>query len=792
MQPPNRNYFSTLSLCVDKHGYGCVSLTRLLLAFLIVSFCTIVTAAEPEPRKFVFVGEASTSDYASKQDEGVAITSTFRTKPISRNPSAGESKLSGLTAAATDESIESPLFPVALVSMLDTNATELKRLHSQLLDIVDKLQSSGKSTEKARKTLIEIEQTRQRLLNMMSPSSANTQLQKIVHALYRHEIIWQLTLNALDTKNASQSTVAVATKTIRDREELLLAAQTLKRLAERRDYSYYGRPFLTRTKLDDFIHDLEQFCEISPDATTKVIINPAMQNVLIPVTQQIILTDWSNMLRSQINEERKSSRDRVAQSRPATDLLKLLETWSGDTVEPLELAAAVEQYEKTSSQNSMERLYELAKRLSVSKSETYQQLGAAVLHTYGDANLKVFVSEVLVNHFMPSSDQREISFRDRIMGNQVYGKSRTDSVAEVHFQPSPDSLIFTLNVAGQMSGTSRALTGMVTLFNNNVAIYQASKVVRFTEKGVQASSAKINVNNHVQLTGILTDMDDMPLFGKMATSMARSQYESREEQIRAESRQRTAAQVRAQIDHDTGERFAEFNRKYKQNVLKPLENFGLTMENSGSQTKPDWLMSSWKISSDTSLGSHTIAPLTLPGSFVDLKVHESALNAVIGQLELNGRKSTVGDLRKMFAKKLERAEIEKLHEHDDVVISFDEKNPVIIRFLDDKVKIELSLNMLKVGGNVFRDFGVTIYYKPKVADDGLLYMARDGIISLNGNIRSRSQIPLRAVFEKIFPEQRPVPLTPNVFQTDIRLGGLTTGMCRIENGWLAIAVIATQ
>ena len=53
----------------------------------------------------------------------------------------------------------------------------------------------------------------------------------------------------------------------------------------------------------------------------------------------------------------------------------------------------------------------------------------------------------------------------------------------------------------------------------------------------------------------------------------------------------------------------------------------------------------------------------------------------------------------------------------------------------------------------------------------------------------RAQIPLRGFFSKIFAPETRIPLRPKLFDRDERFAGLSTGLCRISNGWFAVSVV---
>ncbi|HBT78371.1 MAG TPA: hypothetical protein DEB39_15925, partial [Planctomycetaceae bacterium] len=503
------------------------------------------------------------------------------------------------------------------------------------------------------------------------------------------------------------------------------------------------------------------------------------------------LRDRANKIVLRIDDAKLTPIQRRVISNPAIAAWKTeLEKWTADTVDPIALLIAVEKYESSRNPAEMETLGHLATRMSRSRSEACRSLGSAVLAMYSGSNIKLYVSEVMINHFIPEQEPRTLMFRDVIARQPVVGRSLNESNVRISMIPTPDALAFSLDVSGKVATSSRSNAWITTLFSNNYARYSGQKRILWTEKGIETDPTRLSVNSRVWLQGIRTEIDNVPLFSGLVREMVRSQYEAREDQIRWESRQRVTREVRSQINKETETRFSELNRQYRESILTPMHEMGLFLENRGSSTNEHWLLASWQVRANESLGSHSPAPTTPEGSFADLKIHESALNTVLTRLALDGMTLTVGELKRLIEEKIKRPGLLGNGEYDDALITFAPSNPVVVRFIDGKVEIQLSIALLKGEGRVFRDFGILVRYEPERNAAGTLCMTRSGVIYLIGDIKPRNQIPLRATFGKIFPEKRPISLTPAIFDNDPRLYGLTTGLCRLENGWFALAVVA--
>jgi hypothetical protein len=112
---------------------------------------------------------------------------------------------------------------------------------------------------------------------------------------------------------------------------------------------------------------------------------------------------------------------------------------------------------------------------------------------------------------------------------------------------------------------------------------------------------------------------------------------------------------------------------------------------------------------------------------------------------------------------------------------------VVVRFIDGRAELTISIAALRLGKQTHRNFKAIVWYKPGYDDEsGHLVLKRDGYIGL---INVREQLVMRAAFGKIFPVSRPFPLVPKALESDPQFDYLTTGHCRIERGWFALALV---
>ena len=469
-----------------------------------------------------------------------------------------------------------------------------------------------------------------------------------------------------------------------------------------------------------------------------------------------------------------------------------LEKWRGDTVNPLQFLAALEQYEAERLLSEAEMLYDLSDRLVLCRSEKLQQLGKASRTIYDGPNVKFYVSEVLINHFLPAQDPEFDRVRDVVVGRRVVGYRRTDTLVKLALVPDSERLNMSLRVTGKVAATGHSQVRKTRLTSGTYATFRGEKQLVWTEQGLRYSPSVVGVNNRTYLQSIKTGIDGLPLLGDLVKEIAKNQFASQEGQITSETRSKITNTVSSRIDSEVNSRIQQLNANFQKNLLEPMERAGLNLENRNSLTTKDWLLSSWRLSSDYSLGSHTPEPETIQGAFADLKVHESAVQTLLQRLDLAGKTMTTGELRALIAEKIGRADFAAdFCETENVLLCFADKDPVIVRFHNGLAEITLSMAAMKVNRSVWKNFRFIVNYRPDYDSEGKLCLVRDQGHVI-GQRNTRVQLALRTVFTKIFPPKRTVPLVLPIFETDERFSQLTTGMCRLENGWFAIAVVGKE
>jgi len=618
------------------------------------------------------------------------------------------------------------------------------------------------------------------------PSAAA--LEEISLALQRRISIWKLLHNAESADASPITTLYHKTHddVVRLRERTIAVEQHF--IASRRGTErQMGQSWCDYLETRSWLSELEA-CQQS---LAQPIRRVSFATPVIPVEVLQTLSHRANTTLHRLESPTLTDGQRAFLNHPTISTWREeLQHWSADLVVPLDILRYMEQYEATGGATDMKTLVQLIDLLSDSKTAEFRQLGEHVRTQYGMANFRFFISGALLNNHLPEAEKGTASFREMIQDQPVFGRRQTATEVAATLVEHPTRLLTTLNVRVDLATQSRTDAMGTQLTNVGQASVVATKLIELTERGFVAEPCKASIVDHrMRLVRMTTDFDRVPLISGMFRNAVIDQYESRRPDADAETRRKILQQVRGQVDRQVDKRLQPINHRINGLTQHLDKEFGLRVVNRHSQTETDWLISSWDIHSRLTLSSNTPPPDTLPGAFADVKFHESLLNAVVGGLGFEGKQGSIREVKELLAEKLKLPDLARPDENDDVAITFATHNPVTIRLQDGRVEVTMSIAELWLNNQSHRDFQVIVRYKPVCDSEGRWVLERDGTLSL---INVKAQILLRAAFGKMFPVSRPIPLVPTMLEADPQFDYLTTGHCRIENGWFALALVEKE
>ena len=480
-------------------------------------------------------------------------------------------------------------------------------------------------------------------------------------------------------------------------------------------------------------------------------------------------------------------------SPPVESLKTHLHHWASEDVDVAALLAKVERFERDRSSVGARLVAQEYQRIRWSPSPAERDLAERVEAHYRNANVRLAVTDRLLNLMLPPVEPKLGTIDDNILGNTVRGRKYWTTKLRTRFLPSHRRLRFSLEAHGEVHSRTTASTSKATLYNRGLSRYRAGKLIQVGPRGVRMWPAVAESRSESELEDVETSYDRMPLIGSFAKSYARDQHE----QMQAEAMQQVDRKVRReaiqQLDAEVHRQIKKFKTAFASHILDPLTHLSLKPHPIQLLTTKNRMVSRVRLATADQLAAFTPRPRAPGDSLLSLQVHESAPGNIIEQLDLDGRTFTLRELYRWVREKTGRTQRPMLADEEelpeDVAITFADHNAAQIRFEDGHVEVTLNVKQLTTPGRRMKNFTVKASYEPGGEGIDATLVRRDAV-SLKGRkkINMRGQIVLRGIFGKVFSKNRPIHLLGPQIASRPGLENVTVTQMVVRNGWIGVAI----
>ena len=281
---------------------------------------------------------------------------------------------------------------------------------------------------------------------------------------------------------------------------------------------------------------------------------------------------------------------------------------------PVEYAALLrelEDYENDAAATTAKRLADYCRRLSQSSRASDLELARRLETHYRNANVRVAVSQELINRLLPAPAETEAPVRDEILGARVVGRSTAGTRLSVVLLPHRRQWRVGLEADGDVVSKTSATKGPVTFFNTGFSNFSVLKVLTLDPDGIQGRRAEAVADCNADLVGLRTRFDDVPLLRQLARAVARQQHERRREEANWEAATKLAAQAGARLDQEVRQQLDKANEQLEAKVLKPLNTLELDPCCVNLETTSERLVARFRLAADDQLAAPHAAPTGL-------------------------------------------------------------------------------------------------------------------------------------------------------------------------------------
>ena len=494
---------------------------------------------------------------------------------------------------------------------------------------------------------------------------------------------------------------------------------------------------------------------------------------------------------SRLNYHGLDSRHRAWLDRDSViALAKRLRDWSAKPVDYVQLLEDLERQEADAIDLVSLKVTDAFQSLRYSDDLASARVAKAIDVNYRNANLRTAISDQLLDRLMPEVPTETTPVRTKILGSDVRGISRTRSELGLQLRPSEDSWNLLLETDGQVATTSRASQSGVTVHTTGQNQFEAQTPIQIRPDGVLIGDSRVAVRGGNQIRGIDTRFDGWPLLGPLVRSIVESRATASQPIAQGIANRRVGVEVTSQLESQLTRQTDAATQRFDEIVLGPLGRLNLNPRVIDLETTDQRLIARYRVAGDWQLAAHTPRPRALSDSWMSLQVHQSAINNTLEQLLPRGDTKT---FQQLFDETLDLFGQPREPLPDDVpadaAIQFATTRPITVEMEDDTLWLTFRVvELSQPGSRKLTKFIVRAAYKP-VADGLQAHLIRDGHLRISGpGMSMRERLPVRAIFNKVLAEDRPLPLTADVMHQHPALDGLAVTQLEIRDGWLALAI----
>jgi len=484
-----------------------------------------------------------------------------------------------------------------------------------------------------------------------------------------------------------------------------------------------------------------------------------------------------------------SQNDYIYQMLGDADIQLLKEAASGP-VDHHRLIKAIEKYEHKPSGLAAHYINDQFQNLLWSDDPRNQQAAREIQTHYRNANIRLTVSDRMLNRLIPSSPSVHQPVKERVLGASVNGHSQIQNSLSVQLVPDPMRLHLELKTDGRVDSDTVASKSGFEIRNSGLARFQGFKrfaIDRFGNLDGQRSVAHANARN--RLVGIRSKLDSFPVVNWIARRIARKKVSEQAPRAKMLLEEKVEDSARQQLNDGVQEKVAMMQAYLKTNLLEPLVAMDLDPEALQTATTPHRLVMRYRLAGLDQMAANSPRPMDAESDYMGVQLHQSLLNNMIERIDISAGSFTPDTLMAHLADVIgvnpNAAPTDDKHDASFVFAKYD---PIRIDLQEGKVRIELNLKSLKVGkkGKTWRNITIASTYTPQ-AIGSQIHLAQHSPIEVKGRrFRLGDQIAVRAIFTVVLPKEYTFQTIPAQLQQNLNGFSLAIEQLNIADGWAGV------
>ncbi|MDR2440718.1 MAG: hypothetical protein LBE12_15255 [Planctomycetaceae bacterium] len=332
-----------------------------------------------------------------------------------------------------------------------------------------------------------------------------------------------------------------------------------------------------------------------------------------------------------------------------------------------------------------------------------------VRNIFSGVNFQVQVGMEFIGAGFQNEISEDLEIDENILGTHIVGTGTLSATSSAELVPNKNKAEIKVLVNAIMNSATTGYHSPVTVDTDTQGTLFAEKRIQITPEAFLTVPTKTQADLKATLSNIRING------GPLVQLIAKQQIQEQRASSQSIAKQRAEKRMSFRIDKRIDPKIEELNENYQTKIRTPLVQNGLfprIWNLSTTTEKIDW---SILIGNRTQPSAMNLAPvLEKPYDFV-VQVHQSALNNAAA-LALSGRfldeDEFVKDLQKQFPKLPQF--LERKQDESPAQVSFVAKAPIDVLFIDNKIKVVIRLDDIKVLNNSDKSYTITILYDVRI------------------------------------------------------------------------------
>ena len=425
---------------------------------------------------------------------------------------------------------------------------------------------------------------------------------------------------------------------------------------------------------------------------------------------------------------------------------------------------------------------------SGSPHEDFAKAGKTLDQHWRNANLRVAIHQRLLNRYLTADDGSQGTIQGYYSGSHIHGSSWTNKRLKWHLVPDPNRIRLDLQAEGNVRTQTTANSGTVRMKNQGNSNFQAKKSIVLDQHGLQHNETTCSAQNLSKILSVHTEYDRLPLLGDWARSLAKSRAKEKLGPVQEYTERQVAQKAKRELDKEFDDQLGQLKRKYFNHIFS-LAQMGLEPKPIHLQTTKQRIIARYRLAGHHQLAAHSPRPQAPSDSILSVQLHQSALNNLVEQLCLNGKRFKLEELYVHFARQMGRTEPSIPDDlPSGIELRFAQQEPLRFTFRDGHVRITLRLFSL-TRGRRDRWRNVTVHgdYLPNPSGMQGSLVREKGIQLTGRRLGFADQVALRTIFSTVFSRNREYTLLSEQLAQAHQFQDLKIHQFVIQDGWIGIA-----